>query len=450
MDSIVCAHRDAAKVGRACEHLLLNKAGAEYYPSPEHLRHFTGCGLEFVLLCPQCGERSDRGEPFWRTICDSCVKELGCGKRLGDSGAPQILTRDSGLRLAHQIVPLAAKAVQAAEPLSRPGDDSWLILSEDHELLEFDASKPSLCAVTTISQLGLPTDQPVSIAVSRDGRFVAVTQIHGPDGVVFDRVNRRATMRLARGDYYPEHCRFPVAFFEQEGRQLLIHATDWNRLDLSDPADGALLSRREPTSYRQGEARPAHDLDYFHCGLAVSPDGHWIANNGWIWHPVGVVTSWNLQRWLKDNVWESEDGESKKSLCWRGYFWDGPLCWIDHRTIAVWGLGEDDVLLVPGVRLFDVESGAEKSSFAGPVADSSALLMKGRSEDPTLSQRAGTLAFDRWLFSWLPSGPFSVWDVHDGARLLLDPGFAPLNYHPGSRQFISQLPDGSFRLTRIE
>jgi len=433
MDLIACEHRDAEKTGKACEHLVAKTVAGENRSSLEHFRYFTGFGIECVFLCPQCGKLPDFGRFFWRTICDSCVDYIGCGKHVGDLGAPQISIRDTGLKLEHQVVSLITSnlRVVTVEPLVFSDTSSWIILTAANELMEFNAAEPSLRLVTTISELGLSTDQPISITVSKNGQFVAVTHAHGTDGVVFDRINRRVTMRLARGDYRTEHCHFSVAFFEFERKQLLIHATDWNRLDVSNPEDGTLITQRSPTSYKAGESIPAHYLDYFQCGLAVSPNGEWVADNGWVWQPAGIVIAWNLKRWLKDNVWEAEDGESMKSLCWRDYYWDGPMCWIDDHTVAIWGIGEDDLLMIPGVRLFDVVSGEEKKSFAGPTA------------------KLGKIAFDRWLFSWQPDGPFSIWDISDGARLLIDPDFVTFGYHSGSKAFFSQLPDGTFCLSKV-
>jgi len=106
-------------------------------------------------------------------------------------------------------------------------------------------------------------------------------------------------------------------------------------------------------------------------------------------------------------------------------------------------------LLIPGVRLFDVESGAEKLSFAGPVAGSTTFSTQVRGKEQTVSQRVGVLAFDRWLFSWIPQGPFSAWDINDGARVLIAPDFAPLSYHPTLKRFLSQLPDSAICTTKL-
>jgi hypothetical protein len=209
---------------------------------------------------------------------------------------------------------------------------------------------------------------------------------------------------------------------------LLVHGTAWNRLDISDPTTATLLTQRSLTIPEQGKDRPEHYLDYFHCGLTISPNQDHIADNGWVWHPVGVVASWNLSRWLHENVWESEDGPSKQRLCWRSYFWDGPLCWIDEKHLAVWGLGEDDEWLIPAVVIFDVVSGQQERWFAGPK---------------------GTLVFDRYLFSADQTEGTSVWDEATGERLLREDSFCPLRYHRGTKSFLTILPDGGFQISKL-
>ena len=258
--------------------------------------------------------------------------------------------------------------------------------------------------------------------------MAAVVESRGRHGIVLDLDAGRPTMRLDRGGYRFEHSDFPAAFFEIDGRLRLVHGTDWNRLDISDPRTGALLTDRSPPSYRRGEERPEHYLDYFHGGLVVSPGGEWIMDNGWVWMPLGYVTAWGLRRWLRDNPWESEDGPSKRWLCGRHYYWDGPLCWIDDRTVAIWGYGNDDENLIPAALLFDAETGRLTRWFAGP---------------------AGSFAFDRYLFSYSTEAGTSVWDIATGERLLHDASFCPTAYHPGAGRFITVLPGGQFRLTRL-
>lgn len=448
--SIVCAHANAEKSGLACEHLL-QKSGPEYYSSSEYFRLFTGRGLDVVLLCPKCAQEPATSAVHRRRICDGCVQDLAVGTRLGDVGTPEIKSRHTGIALAHRIIaPFNGRgSFVAGVAKGRNASGEWLLLSSCGQLMVLDGTgKVSECA-NFPAELSMGYDAPRFLTASEDGRFVALVNTYGRRGVVIDLDCNRITMELDRGDYRNEHCRFSVSFFEHAGTQLIVHATDWNRLDISDPASGRLITERGPTSYQEGQERPAHYLDYFHCGLSVSPSGDWIAGNGWVWHPIGVVTTWNLKRWLTEDVWESEDGPSLRSICGRDYFWDGPLCWVDDRTLAVWGLGEDDVLLIPGVRLFNVESGLEVQSFVGPVGGNQKEVVEVEGTERTYVRAVGSLMFDRWLFSWAPERPFSVWDVSDGARLLEAADFNPMAYHHGTKEFLSILPDGTIRISNL-
>src|SRR5262249_44448040 len=133
-----------------------------------------------------------------------------------------------------------------------------------------------------------------------------------------------------------------------------IHRTAWNRLDLSDPASGRLLTERGPTSFRRGEERPEHYLDYFHGALYLSPQNRFVLDDGWVWHPVGIPRVWSLERWISDNVWESEIGAARLRLCARDYYWDHGMAWIDDARVAVGGIGDVDIEMIDGARIFDI------------------------------------------------------------------------------------------------
>jgi hypothetical protein len=217
------------------------------------------------------------------------------------------------------------------------------------------------------------------------------------------------TLSLDGGSYHPETVPFSLAFTRHHGRTAVIHRTSWNRLDASDAATGELLTSREPTSYRRGEARPGHYLDYFHGALHLSPGGRWAADDGWVWHPVGIPAVWDVRRWLEDDVWESEDGPSRRWLCQRAYHWDTPMCWAGENLLAISGIGNDDDAMLQGVRIFDVSSGAQVAAFAGPAGP--LFAAGGR------------------LYSAAPDG-LDVWDVHTGERTGTIPGFVPAGLHP--------------------
>jgi hypothetical protein len=118
-----------------------------------------------------------------------------------------------------------------------------------------------------------------------------------------------------------------------------------------------------------------------------------------------------------------------QDLCCREYYWGGPVAWLDATSVAVWGLGDDDRLLTPGARVFNVVTGEEIRSFAGPAQGFA-------SQPPYL------IAFDNG------SGT-SVWDVATGERLARDPGLCPIEQHPASRELISRAPGEGFRVSRL-
>src|SRR5207245_1059047 len=111
-------------------------------------------------------------------------------------------------------------------------------------------------------------------------------------------VTGQVSMRLRRDKHHEDVSSFPLAFCESNNRLVVIHAAEWNRLDASDARTGVLLTQRQPTSYKNGEPQPPHYLDYFHSQLTVSLGQQFVVDNGWVWHPVGVITAWSLPRWL--------------------------------------------------------------------------------------------------------------------------------------------------------
>jgi hypothetical protein len=130
-------------------------------------------------------------------------------------------------------------------------------------------------------------------------------------------------------------------------------------------------------------------------------------------------------------VWESEDGPSLRRPCYRFYLWDAPLCWLDDATLAVWGFGEDDEEMTPGIRRFDVRTGEELPGISGPEVAPFRAWPPGK-------ERLGQLVFDRWLFAISPQHGTEVWDLTTGERLHYEPGFAPVCYDPRTQAFLSE------------
>ncbi|WP_367873661.1 hypothetical protein [Luteolibacter sp. Populi] len=348
----------------------------------------------------------------------------------GILGTPGIRERDDGLRIVTERFPLPLQEelvtpwLDVQPDLQAPGQ--WFLLLRSGEIAVFHPREQKFRILYCLKPGFVPDDE-TALHVDSSNTYGAVCQCKGSLACVFDMHTGAVLKQIDRQNYHPEQCRFPLAFFaDPSGRPLLVSATDWNVLEIIDPSDGSVLTSRSFDEPRVEGGRSS--LDYFHAGLCVSPGGSRIADSGWIWHPVGVVRAWNLTNWLK-NPRESEDGDSVRTTAIRTYFWDGPLCWIDDSTLAVWGWGGDEKHLIPAACLFDAAAGKDLHWFPGPEAL--------RTDFDQRKHQPPTLFFDQYLFSVHDQHGLAVWDVADGSRLLHEPGLSPLHYHPGSKEFVS-------------
>ncbi|MBV1854905.1 hypothetical protein [Catellatospora tritici] len=340
------------------------------------------------------------------------------------------LTRNWSGRLDEiPLAPAVGEVIEVVPVVSRRGH-GWLLLSAEGTIAwcdrDFGAYRP--LAKSRVPDLDDPEPRfgfrpGRRLHVDPTGRFAAVVLDGGSRGQVLDLAGGRVTMELSADDDNPETVPFSLALAEHRGRPVVIHRTAWNRLDVSDPATGALLTARE--SPRDGDSE--HHLDYFHGALLVSPDGERVLDSGWVWHPVGVPAVWELARWLAEDPYESEDGPSRVDVCNREYAWNAPMTWIDAHTVALSGGGEPKL---PDVAVYDVtRTGrhhgvdwcAEVTRFDGP---------------------RGALFSDGWhLFSADGSG-LDVWNPGTGEQLGRIDGISPTAYDPATGDFVQLLTGG--------
>ncbi|MBX3120532.1 MAG: hypothetical protein KF784_15845 [Fimbriimonadaceae bacterium] len=345
-------------------------------------------------------------------------------------------------------LPLRGKLLDI-QPVHSRSQCRWITLEQDGTLSFFNAQVKEagdlefkrLRGALQIDISRLDQDKTIQLHVSPDQRFCAVVERYGEVGHVIDLTTGQLTMPLKRGNYYPSISSFPIAFIKHKGRTLLIHCTDWNRLDISDPSTGELITVRESPDYSKDE-RPPHDLDYFHCSLAVSPDGKWIADNGWIWHPHGEVRTWSLEKWIDENVWESEDGLSIRKFALRNYIWDIGLCWIDRNRLAIWGKGEVGFEPKRGVGIYDVKTGLELQFIQKPLIEPSRPASYS-------TGKWGWLVFDKYLFAISYVSGTGVWDIQTGDRIFHKKNMRPDRYHRGAQRFLTLKEDGMVVVSRF-
>ncbi|WP_230686898.1 WD40 repeat domain-containing protein [Catellatospora vulcania] len=396
-----------------CRHLVGDDAEAA------HVRLLTGHGLEFDMCCPACGEAVAEGRPVELLIaCDGCVARCADsdGHLRAWRGTPGIAERPGPLDPTVRETPLPVDAVDFA-PVDA-ADSVWLLLDRDGWIGRFAADTRDWTVLARSTVPAEPEHEPWAghelrrrLHTYGDGRFAAVVNDFGRHGQVLDLRTGAVTLTLDGGDHRPDTVPFSLAMFERNDRTLVIHRSDWNRLDVSDAATGELLTARAAEPYRQSEPLPEHYLDYFHGGLALSPGGELLLDDGWVWSPFGVPCVWSVDRWLDVNIWESEDGPSLLGLAQRDYYWNRPMCWLDDRRVALSGIGSDERAMLAGIRVFDAVTGRQVSAFAGPDGELFA--------DGTRLYAAGAAGLE-------------VWDPVTGERTGVVPGFAPTRHHRGT------------------
>ncbi len=342
----------------------------------KYYRWLTGVGLEAELLCPaRVAEREADHTVATAEICTACREWLEdeVGDMGGVRGRPEIRERKEAIDNAIGRFPLGenfGSVLDLAPVIKKPS--TWMFLSATGKIASLNLGSKEWSDLGEVELQLEPDHTPwvnhlvtPRLHVSPAGDFIAVVNDYGKKGAVYRVGSSVPTMTLNGGDYHPETVPFSFVFVEHRSRCIAIHRTAWNRLDASDSATGELVSDRNPTSYRRGEDRPAHYLDYFHGRLVLSPDGRRIVDDGWVWHPFGIPDVWDIQAWLDNNVWESEDGPSKLSLASRAYYWDHALCWLGSKHVALGGIGDDDDYIFDGVRLFAVDEIAPRQAQGG-------------------------------------------------------------------------------------
>lgn len=164
-------------------------------------------------------------------------------------------------------------------------------------------------------------------AHSPSGRWTVIYTERGTKALLLD--GERIARELSRSHYQAKAYDYPVALGTlPDGREVLVHCPDeYNVLQIEDAATGERLTAvaREPR-------------DFFHSRLAVSPDGRRLLSAGWVWSPVGLMSSYELQEALTDpSVLDREGAPGIMAL-------DAEVasaCWLDTDRLAVAATAED-------------------------------------------------------------------------------------------------------------
>jgi hypothetical protein len=431
-----CGHEKTPFGVPLCSHIRTCRE-----PWLSYVKWYVGSGLNTEFICVPCAEAREKGLPIQaESVCEECFEyattEICDFSRTGGQPEIRIVSTIFDGTLSKTAIPSEFGRVVDIAPINQESQSIWLMLAEDGRLSRFDAHSGKAELVGAIEIPAESAEDPFRghtlrphLHVSKDGQFAAVVNDYGRYGRVINLQSGKVTLMLDGDEYRPDTVPFSFAFAYWQGRVVVIHRTAWNRLDLSDASNGELLSKRGPTSYRDGEQRPQHYLDYFHGALYLSPKGTHILDDGWVWHPVGMPVVWSVDRWLSENVWESEDGPTRKDMCGRNYYWDHGIAWLDEETVALGGIGDDDAAIIDGARIFDITS----TESPGPGWNPRWLWAK---EIAAFAGPAGKFFSDgKSLYSSSQNG-LSRWDPKTGARTGHIEDFRPAHHHLGAGELV--------------
>ncbi|VAW71832.1 hypothetical protein MNBD_GAMMA10-1361 [hydrothermal vent metagenome] len=400
----------------------------------DYIIRFTGQNNSFEMMCEKCATRLQSNfQPDLYPLDQQLLSQveeynwLEC--ETPSIGEMRFPSEHPELKFISEKLPsefLQGQKICALQPhpLEAP---QWFVLNGAGEVLLVDIETQQVDRVYQLLSDWIDISQPVHLSVSADARFIAVVNSYHVYGEVIDLQASAQTMKLERSDYHVEHCFYPLAFVEYGNKTRLIHATDWNHLDIVDPATGNTLVEH-PEAFDRDLCEAFDRGASFRGELLVSPDQNWIVDNAWEWHPVGVVSSWNIKNWIEQNPWEFLSSESLLNHTGKEYVWGQPVCWINNTTVCITGWSRDDCQNLPAVSFFDVRTGERSNWFYGPD---------------------GRLVFDEYLFSFIKDKGIAVWDINEGVCLLKDTSVNVRHYHPVGRYFIDFTQEGEWSVRRL-
>lgn len=172
--------------------------------------------------------------------------------------------------------------------------------------------------------------------------YVCISERFGVHAAVVN-VRDSSTRYFCREDYHADVSSYSIGFFQSNNATLLLHQTQWNRLDITNLDTGELLTDREIfckeialgyLNKNEEPVAPKYDtlnyLDYFHSMVHVSPNHKNFLSNGWVWHPVGIIRCFSVERF-----YETYELGSTEIDYGSGYNWDRPCAFIDDDTFVI-------------------------------------------------------------------------------------------------------------------
>lgn len=366
--------------------------------------YFTGNGKEYGIICSECNEaesvqliENNELSEFY----DLNDKGMSFS---GIKGVPGIISEP--VNISYDIKLLEIEHGKLLD-MTFKGDLLFILeYSDELSIITYNLQNHTIENRQSITCSNLDYSEAISIYASDSGRYLVIVNTKGRYGYVVELDTGEIILDLDRQDYHNNHCKFSIAFTTKDQEDILIHSTDWNRLDATNLDTRIILTEREDTERD----------DYFNSYLTISPDNTYIANNGWVWHPVGMIKIIRLDKWLTQNPFEADISDNY--MLQVEYLWDRPQCWINENQLAVYGFCNSDLHIVDGVLIMDIITDNILDWFPGP---------------------AGNLIFDKYIYSIDRENGLSIWKLN-GIRIHNNINSKPSLYL-GNQKFIEHNKD---------
>ena len=122
------------------------------------------------------------------------------------------------------------------------------------------------------------------------GDYAVICQRFGTKGLIL-RVSE-ILREINRSYYFASTFDFPVCLWTgANGRVLIAHCPEaYNRIEIDDVETGERLTA----------ALDRKPQDFFYSRLQTSPGGANLISAGWVWHPLQLLSLFNIKAALKD------------------------------------------------------------------------------------------------------------------------------------------------------
>ena len=221
-----------------------------------------------------------------------------------------------------------SKAKLLAMVYSNTRNELAYALTDDCSVLKVDLKTGNIGQVASFPMENLNFDKPILLELSSADRFLVVANTYGQYGYVYDLGKEEVVLTLDRKDYKIENSHFLVNFFRYKDMEYLVHATDWNHIDVFDFAKLENSTQRDTNVYK-GEAY----LDYFYGKGFLSPSQQFLLSSGWVWGAASVLRFIDLEDWLSKTINRPEHNHPA-DFGIMSYYWDRALTWVDDDTVV--------------------------------------------------------------------------------------------------------------------